>query len=439
MSALTDTISAVASINVGSGVDATGAFPVLSVTESAEPRGREGQGGVSTVRRTLTLICMAEAATPDGVGALTDVLARGFSRRGVRVELVEQAGTARVFSAGGGSTGEPIARGYPIVSFERLESGAGLEARGALVIFRVTVELVELAADTDPVEHSFTVEEAADLSAGGAGGIRVRQRGTVRTLNDSDARQWAIDNPIATGFAAAAANEQSFTRTITEGADSSTVEYEFTRETASGGGFGFNVFGGRTEVSEQEREDGSALSVRGEAEGPEATLYAEDQRPTVGTNELLTRERVSDPRDPDGRVSFDYTLIRGFDDSDFPGVKLLSFRRDFQIASPGGRPIASATFAETTPVLWRADPRPWVYAERIAMEYIGPARIDTDAVTTLAPGLSADALDDPEVVTHGYRRDGARTLTIERRYVFATDQALPAPEIRRNPVLGVTP
>jgi len=409
-------------IKVGTGEDATPIYPFVAIEESSTPAGVGGTNGVTSRKTTYTLTCIAEAASIGEIGQLNETLASQFNRVGDAVAIVEMGGAARTIDAGG--TGD-VLPGYPIVKYTRLDRGpSGERSVGTIQIFRVTVECIESVGNADPISHEYTKRTSVDE----LGRVALTQRGTVRTQNGTDARAWAQNNVI-TQAAEAAANGDQFLFGFTEKQDATIVEYDFSRRAAAAIPFQLDIIAGEITTRElYQQEGGRVTSISGFAVGNESTQFANGQRPNIAANQVLTREEISQPRTPDGRVDYRYEILTGGSVAQLAGINVVSYRRSVTLAQPGGRGINAATFAESDPILYRGELRPWIYAELTDLVYIGSI-IDVSGVATLGPEMSGDNLDDPEIISHTFVRPGVRRVSIVRRYVFATEQTIPGPEI----------
>lgn len=413
MSALTDKLVSIASFAVG----ASATYPVVeAVSLTDEIVADEGVAGEPVFKRTWKFRSLALAAAANQVGALAETLKSTLCRRGQAVTFTELGGAARTLAAAGGSGGCLV--GYPVVSITLLPSV------GAWQEFEVTIVAMVpnpqgVVASFNLVKHSYRVETETDSN----GNVTTRQTGTVRVRNDQQAEQY-IQNLIFTPAesAAEAAGHYFSTRT-SRGPDLSEATYSY--EDKPKGDTPFDGDGvDEVEVNDRTNsESGGRITrtISGYATGTGAAAFAAAQQPSVGTNELLVRKEIGQPRIPDGRVDFSYEVRKGRTVAGFTGIVVYGYEESIS-ETPGDRDVSSSMYLDADPLLFKTERRPYQYTQRTRMDFTGPWSGANPALL-----MDDDNRKGPPRATRSSTDAGMRTLEVTQDYIYASGQTLPTP------------
>jgi hypothetical protein len=395
MTLASDIVANLGSLKVGM----SAAYPLVDFRESTafEAVGEQTASG-TMLRRTWTMTGWTTAASESAKAALMGTLTGMLAKRGDDVVMTIFGQTRSMLAAS-------AQRGWPRTTVNLLPDNSG----GVFQFFEVIAETVEPIASGGPggvAEHSQTTDSA--VSQGGR--ETSVTRGTVVLIPSASgtARDWVIANVLPALQTAASAANLGVTQRYSVGDDGKRCEYEIAlaeKTPASNGGGGI-TFAEVTDTSEVNDEGRTQRTVSGYAVGSNATTFAASQAP-AGAGEVIVRENVSEPRDPDGRVTFSYTALRGVDSLDFPGAPLLSVRESFALVASGA-PVIEAPFVNSTPILYSAGTRAFRYRQTTDVESLGEL---AGAPSLLA---SADFLAAEPVVTESRQGPIVRTsLTAE--------------------------
>jgi hypothetical protein len=381
-------------------VGASAEFPVESFFEEVTRETFGEQTALpSMLKRTWRIKAWAVAASRAERAALQNTIADTIALRG-------QSVTVTVFGVDREMDLADAMLGYPRVRAAMLPE----DSVGPIQFFEVTAETVE-PIDNDAgseglAEHAQTTETRVNQ-----GGRETRTiRGSVMLIPTAPgtAKEWVIANVLPDAVADAATLNLGVEQRFTVGDDGKRCEYEITldeKTPASNGGGGI-TFAEVTDASEVNDEGRIQRTVAGYAVGSSATTFAASQAP-AGAGEVVVRQNVSQPRDPDGRVNFSYTALKGVDSLDFPGAPLLSVRETFTRVSSGS-PVNEARFVNSSPILYSAGSVAFRYRQSTEIESLGSLAGEPSLLA------SADFLASDPVVTEQRQGEVVRTsLTAE--------------------------
>lgn len=417
---IANVITASGSFTIGG----SSAYPVLDVfKETMVPFGPDSQSAHTMVRRTWRWASVHIAANE---------LEQHTARATLQSTLAVNGQTVTVTLAGGGNVRTAPATGasgsiagYPRVTIEIDET----RTTGRVIWFFVTVETVIPVVQAESggfnlVEHDWTIDTSIDED----GRETITRRGTARVRPDQIARAWAQATVIDPAEADAATVGDSFIVRWTEGPDPAVVRYEYTRNAPPEGGSSPGVID--AEVVDRTSKDRNGRIVRtisGSAKGANAATFATSQMLTQTATLKLLRDQVSAPRVPDGRVDFSFEYLSGATVGTFvAGAVVFAYTERIE-EIPGGRAVRAATFHDADASLYRDEREPWGYAQTTTVEFTN-ATFDAAEASTLMEGL----LDSDNLIRAPRRRrettrEGTQILSIDRGYLYATQQTLPDP------------
>ncbi len=414
------TLSAIGKVAVGGSAE----YPVLSVNETQRREATASQSGEAMRRVEWRLSCLAltAAGDPTGIATLNETLQGELARRGLAVVLTER-GTPRTLPAEGGSAGSAI--GYPQVD---VSMSPGEMTFGPWQQFELrVVTLIPQPADTvngyNLVEHAFERTDEADENSKAS----ATQRGTVRVRGDQDASAYIQSQILDAARTAAEANDQGFrSRISTIGGDASLARYEYSElkpdpNPYSGSGVEEpNI----SDTTTTENEGRIRQVIRGSAKGSGAAAFAIANQPTLGSLDILTRDEVSEPSTPDGRVDFNYEVQTGtLDATNFPGKAIFSVQ-DVLEEIPGGRAtITIDNFMDGDPIRYLGPNRAWRYRQRTRVEFTGPWTEDIVTPAWDASGL----VEEPRIVRESSGPGGTRRVDVVMEFSFDEQQSLVIP------------
>jgi len=396
--------------DVGVTPNASAMYPIISVVETHETQGTDGDNTATTLRTTMTFESFTRAVGAETTNQVMDRLRAELTRRGAQVRVNEMNGAARVFKVGGAAAG--ALPGYPRVRLDTIPDGS----IPPIQRFRVTVETIEPIEANLPF-HTFDRTTAIDAE----GLTIITQRGSVRVDSVSDPVAWLTSNVITPAQSAAQALGRLFSSKYTLGADPSIVTYDYTDAAPGAVAFGPNVTNAQvTDETRTERVGRVTRTISGFAEGPGASSFAVAQDPT-SPSVFVTRKSVSAPQTPTGRVSFRYESLAGSTLAIFPGLFVFDWSQRVEFVG-GGKAVQSAAFDTTSPRLWLGAEEPYLYRESSQLIFRGAW---TDASIPFA--LSQINLAGPSRESRESRGGGVNELRVDRSYIFSAAQTLPAP------------
>ena len=393
---------AISSVSVGGGT----VYPVVGSRLTTRRVGPEAQNTQAYREDTWELTCHAFAASDADVAAAAETARAQLCKRGQAVALTTWTGT-RTLPAGGGVGGS--LPGYPTVELADDDT----RSFGTLLTFTLRCEArVPIPDGGNLVEHDWSREESIDDD----GRASATQRGTYRVANGQNAKGMAQTAIIDPAQAAADAADQSFEVSWTLGPDAALARYEYTAADRKDD-FGTNVT--RAELVDRTtktNEGRVARQVVGFAEGAGAQAWVDAHVPVPGANQILVRKQTTPATIPDGRINFDYEILTGVVDPQFPNIVVFSFRETVD-ASPNTRLLTHATYLSRDPVGRYAVKPPSVYSVVSEMEFIGGW---ADGVIPALAGFNdANLVTTPRVRRAGGPH-GLKTVVYERRYEYPT-------------------
>jgi hypothetical protein len=279
--------------------------------------------------------------------------------RGATV-TVKQFGASRTMLAASAM------RGYPRVRVSLTPE----DSVGPVQFFEVIAETSEpLNNGSNLAEHAQSTE--VRVSQGGRETRTIRGTVLLTPAAAGTARAWVEANVLPGAVTDAGTLNLGVERRFTIGDDAKRCDYEITLApiTPQSGGGGTIIIAEVNDATEINDEQRTQRTVSGYAVGDGAAAYAESQRP-AGAGEVVTRENISAPRWPDGRISFNFVALKGVINEDFPGAPVLSVRESIEDASPG-QPVRAATFVNGAPILYYAETQPFRYRQSTSIESLG--------------------------------------------------------------------
>lgn len=420
MTFIADTLLPIGKFRVGAGSD----YPVLAKTRMTE-RVRAVDGASSAAIREVnwSIISVAQAADRDSRGALQETIRGQLCVRGQQVQLWEFNGAARSLPAQGGASGS--VRGFPRVDVEFLEEWQGWLSSQTWQLFKVDVTAeIPVAYTTTNGYHIAESWQTIETSNDRGNNETQRVTGYVRTAANENAGTYVADYIIANARSAAVSNELDMVDRRTVSVDQAQCNYEYTISPRGANSWSFgDVTAARvSDVTTEQRPGFARRVVSGYAEGIGATSFAEGHEPTPDTNELLVSKEVSEPDQPDGRVTFRYEIRRGVAYDGLPGLIVFSLNESIS-EEPGDPSVQVARFAEGAPILWRSGQDVWRYVIATDVEFAGA----WSGFAITPPSGWADNKDGGQRVTFGPAEAGIRRARASQAYVFTTQQTLPTP------------
>lgn len=362
---ISEDLIAVASLKVGS---AGTAYPCTRFMRTVTVIGPEQSSAVTYRHEKWTATCHHVAANLAGVASAWETVRSDFGKRGQRVTHATWTTGLRVLPETGTPTGaeERSIAGYPTVDIAEVAD----ETYATWMTFIVEAESMIPVLDQNGVaEHDYTIVETENDQ----GLISTTQRGTVRLVNGSSAREWVDTEVIDIARAAAGTAGHAFSIRYTQGLDEAAIGYEFTASDRTGGG-GIGVSEERIEDRTARTGQGRVVrTVSGYAQGPNGptiSAYVATLEPASSATVIRIRRDVSQPSVPENRVSFAFELLTGVQDARFPGIVIYSYTEAIEEAG-GDREAMVQTFFDAAPSLRMGVRQPFVYTQTSTIEFIG--------------------------------------------------------------------
>lgn len=396
-------------------VGASAAYPVLSLRVDDQPLAPAYGPAARRLQRTLTAVCLAVVQPTQTRPQLRDLVRADLCRIGEAVTLHQLGGNFILPAAGDAGLGS--LPGFPTVAVA--DEGDG--GAGGVLRFTVTASaVIPLAADEDGlVEHDSRTEDSVSLN----GLLTITQTGTIVT--DAVSAKDYFDTVVAAAFrlAAAAANDAVESR-VTITPDDRSAQYTLIRRQRVGGAVGV-ADAAVTRLTTADNSGRVVFRVSGSATGDNATTFAQAQRPTTVTGEILTRADITPPQTPTGRVDFTYEVLSGTTLA-IEGLTLISWEETIADVSPGV-PISVAPFYIGEPVLIQTIDAGYAYTQTVTLTYIGDDAVAL-AAASAPEGFAPDLLSGAPRVNVAALSDGTRRMTVSRQWVYALPIAtLPSP------------
>ncbi len=399
-------------------VEGSGLFPVLSIDESVERVASDQKTGEAMTHRTWTIASFAVAASVAAIPALQTQLSDELARRGQTVRVFDKNGVERAMLEPGAAGSPDAIAGYPRVSLRLIASGSV----GPIQNFEVTAETFEpiiqsVEAGFNVVEHTFNTTTTFDE----VGVQTFEQRGEARVGAGQSGRSYIAATVVLLQQAIASGNNEVVIQRFEEGPDLTFVRYTITRRQPASGGGGFgepDVTDGQViDRTRIERAGRRVRSVSGFAEGAGATNFALAQQPSPASN-VLIRQDISQPRVPDGRVTFTYEALTGITGHPlFPLLTVLKFDDSVSPVS-GGPQIEAIVYDFALPKLFTGPDQPYIFQQRTSLEFLGDF---ADAVIPPLAGFE-NALQREQRFSR-QTRDGVKRLDVQTIYIFAQKPA----------------
>ncbi len=396
-------------------------YGVVAMRATVEPQGPEGQNAIARDVVSLSLDCVALAATRADVPTLKSTIESQLNRRGEAVTVSVFGGAVWSLGAGGSAGGPEL--GSPACKITWDQQGS----YGARLAFTLDVTAVVRRAGSDDGGYEVVSHARRTRTGVGAGGgVTTQVSGEVELANGESAKAYIEAQVLTPAKTAATSAGLAFTSEIDQPTDdASKASYTYTSAPPGSGEFefpGFEAVGQSTSTVQPGDGGARTLVVQGYATGPQATSYAESKEPSE-TNQVLVETEISNPSEPEGRVNFRYKARLGTAGlTGFGASVLYSFTESIDMR-PGGDPLIAVAYPSADPILYRGERGGWLVTQTTEIEFTGSW---ADALA----GASGLLDDDNLVVAPRPRRstrNGLRRLAITREYLYATEPTLPDP------------